>query len=152
MKSFKSLINIYQYYFQSPLNATAYEEFASILELINHTDTSVYYREAGVIYIKFGLYDKALQMLDKSLYIQPDRCDIFYWKGKLYQLREDIESAISQFKRGIECDGIEAESSFRASVGELAGIYKDLKSLGDSSVDKDIKLLLNHPKVKNMKQ
>jgi tetratricopeptide (TPR) repeat protein len=95
----------------------AYSEYAEIMGMLNATDqAAIYYREAGALAHKRSEYSNALKYFKKSLQSQPERCDILWWIGQVYEAQKKKTQAIDQYKAVLECKGVDEDAAHRAAL------------------------------------
>ena len=96
-------ILLVKYYLAAGETAKAEEFFYKI----NDQEENIAY---GIVQaellINKGFYDKALQILNKSLSKDPGNAELHYLKGQLYRNIADTTSALNSFKTAIGCENV----------------------------------------------
>jgi len=130
-KAYPIIVQIMEIYLKAPGNASAHDDYAGVLEYIDNKTSSTYYREAGVIYLNKKEFKKSNTSFQNALRVLPNRCDIFYWLGKMdLGLAEKYASeptkekaynkqAMEDFRTGMLCSGEEAKQANAATLTEL---------------------------------
>jgi len=103
-----------------------------------------YNKLSSVIHLYTKQYSEAIADFGKAMYVHPNRCDIYYWEGKLYRETKNIQKSIQKFKQAMHCQGLEHEKANIAGVHELYAILKEEKNLGDTrDLEEELMLRVN---------
>lgn len=58
----------------------------------------------ALVYMEMGDYSKMMELFETAIQVDPNNPAIYYHRGEIYSLSNDLESAISEFSRAIELD------------------------------------------------
>ena len=118
----------------------AYKMFDKAIKL---NPTAKYYTKRGVAILMQGGQKEALKDFDKALNIDNKFAEAYFFKGVVYQAREERIKAIEQYSKAIEANPNYADAYLtrglvKGSAGDNDGACTDIKKAVDLGSEKAI--------------
>jgi Tetratricopeptide repeat. len=81
----------------------------------------------GTLYAQQKKFEKALELLNKGIQINPKVADLYNNMGLIYKEMREFDQSLKYFKKAVEVN-----KNFAIAFSNLALVYKDLKNFKES--------------------
>ena len=99
--------------------------YKKILEIDSNQFETIFF--LGTLYAQTKKFEKALELLNKGIQINPKVADLYNNMGLIYKEMREFDQSLKYFKKAVEVN-----ENFAIAFSNLALVYKDLKNFKES--------------------